>query len=318
MDKLRVLHVTNNFPSEKNPIFGIFVKEQIESLEALNVKNEVFFINSRYKGKIEYLKSFFRLSFKLMTSKYDIIHCHHSFSGIIFLLTLRFIDNNCVLTYQNPPSKEGGILIFKILLFFFDKIIFKNQVNSFKSKKINVIPNGVNLNFFRQINYIKSINKLNLDINKKYILFMDSYKKRKQKRIDKFQSVISSLKKIDKSVEPLFLFNTKRSDIPYYINASSLHIITSDFEGSPNSVKECLACNVPIVSTPVGDVNNLIKDVKNCYLSSNFEVSNIVKLSIISLSSNQKSNGRNRIKKLNLTMENISMKIINLYKDILQ
>ena len=89
MDKIRVLHVTNNFPSEKNPIFGIFVKEQIESLEALNVKNEVFFINSRYKGKIEYLKSFFRLSFKLMTSKYDIIHCHHSCSGIIFLLTLR-------------------------------------------------------------------------------------------------------------------------------------------------------------------------------------------------------------------------------------
>ena len=225
--------------------------------------------------------------------------------------------NNCVLSYQNPPSNEGSILLFKIISFFFDKIIFKNKVPSLQSEKIHVIPNGVNLKFFGQIDSKMAKNKLNLDVKKKYVLFMDSYKKRKQKRIDKFKNVIFELKKNDKHIEPLFLFNTKRSDIPYYINASSLHIITSDFEGSPNSVKECLACNVPVVSTPVGDVKNLIKDVNNCYLSSNFDVSNIVNLSILSLSGKLKCNGREKIKKLNLSMEDVGVKIINLYRSVL-
>ena len=33
------------------------------------------------------------------------------------------------------------------------------------------------------------------------------------------------------------MINTKRSDVPYYFNARSVHLATSDFEGSPNSVK---------------------------------------------------------------------------------
>lgn len=49
---MKVLHITNNYPTEKFPIFGIFVKEQIDSLTELGVENEVFFIKGREKGKI--------------------------------------------------------------------------------------------------------------------------------------------------------------------------------------------------------------------------------------------------------------------------
>ena len=54
---MKVLHITNNYPTPNFPIFGIFVKEQIDSLSALGVENEVFFINGREKGKLEYVKS---------------------------------------------------------------------------------------------------------------------------------------------------------------------------------------------------------------------------------------------------------------------
>ena len=50
---MKVLHITNNFPSEINPIFGIFVKEQIQSLNKIDDSNDVFFINGRENGKIQ-------------------------------------------------------------------------------------------------------------------------------------------------------------------------------------------------------------------------------------------------------------------------
>lgn len=54
---MEILHITNNYPTENHSIFGIFVKEQIESLTKLGIENEVFFINAMEKGRIEYLKS---------------------------------------------------------------------------------------------------------------------------------------------------------------------------------------------------------------------------------------------------------------------
>lgn len=87
---MKILHITNNFPTKQYPVFGIFVKEQIESLSKLGVANEVFFINGREQGKKAYWRAIKDLRSKLKNGDYDLLHCHHSFSAIILFLTLRF------------------------------------------------------------------------------------------------------------------------------------------------------------------------------------------------------------------------------------
>jgi hypothetical protein len=67
---MKILHITNNYPTTKHPIFGIFVKEQIDSLNTLDFKNEVLFINGREKGKFEYLRSIFKIRKKLKHENY--------------------------------------------------------------------------------------------------------------------------------------------------------------------------------------------------------------------------------------------------------
>ena len=67
---MKVLHVTNNYPTTNFPIFGIFVKEQIESLVETGVECEVFFINGKENGKIEYFKS-------NMTKNHSKEYCSH-------------------------------------------------------------------------------------------------------------------------------------------------------------------------------------------------------------------------------------------------
>src|SRR5699024_4954863 len=73
---------------------------------------------------------------------------------------------------------------------------------------------------------------------------------------------------LDDSVELLELKDKTREEVNLLFNASDLLLMTSFTEGSPQVVKEALACNTPIVSTDVGDVKSLICDVNNCYITS--------------------------------------------------
>ena len=310
---MNILHVTNNFPSKKFPIYGIFVKEQIDSLSEKGVNNQVIYINGRGGGKLEYFKSYFKILLKLLTNNFDCIHCHHSFSGILFILTFGFLFNKSVLSFQNPPSKEVSFIPFNFIAFFFDLIIIKNKVEKINHSKIRVIPNGVNVDFFCDlpINFAKK--KLKLSTKKKYILFMDSNSRRTQKRLDRYNDVINNLKLDFPEIEPLILKNTERELIPLFINSSSLHLITSDFEGSPNSVKECMACNVPVVSTPVGDIFDNFGDLQNCLVAKDFDVKSLTKLCKKILSQKILNNSRDKIFKLKFTSSLVADQLIKIY-----
>lgn len=309
---MKILHITNNYPTKKFPIFGIFVKEQIESLNNEGIESDIFFVNARENGKLEYLRSLSSLSKKLRNN-YDILHCHHAFSAVLLLLTFSSNKFKKICSYQNPPEREGGLLLFKLIKFFFNGIILKNA----KSKYDNVfyLPNGTNTDFFIEHNKIESKKKLSLDEKKNYIIFMDSYKKRAQKRVDKFDKVIELLVKNNNpyQIAPIKLTNTNRNFIPYYLSASSVHLITSDFEGSPNSVKECIACNTSVVSTPVGNIHDLIADVDGSYISKSFDCNELAQLVIKALK-HKKVSSRKKLFEKKLDIKSVSSNLVKLYK----
>ena len=319
MSKIRVLHITNNFPTKRFPIFGIFVKEQINSLTNFDLENDVFFINGRENGRIAYFNAIKVLRKKLKNSNYDLIHCHHSFSTLILFLTFKFTSVKKIVSYQNPPKHEGGWWLFYLIYFFFDGIILKSNIKLLKKlKKVYYLPNGVDTNFFRPINVAQSLLKTGLKSNKKYILFMDSYKRRFQKRLDRFRNTIEILTKNGNpyNIAPLILTNTNRSLIPFYMNASKLHLLTSDFEGSPNSVKECLSCNTPVVSCPVGSINDLIGDIEGCYISKSFDPEELADLVIKCLSA-KSFRGRKKLLSKKLDINSIALRLKEIYKSIL-
>ena len=313
---MKVLHITNNYPTNIHPIFGIFVKEQIDSLTNIGIDNEIFFINGREFGRKAYWIAIKQLRKKLKNANYDILHCHHSFTTIILFLTFRWYQSKRIVSYQNPPKKEGGIFLFTIIKLFFSGVILKNT----KSNKKNIfyLPNGTNTDFFKEYSREESIRKLNLDENRNYIIFMDSNKeKRSQKRVDRFDKVIDLLLKNENpfNIVPLKLTNTNRNLMPYYLSASSLHIITSDFEGSPNSVKECIACNTPVVSTPVGNIDDLIGNIKGCYISQSFDCKELAELVIKSLN-HKNFSSREKLFDKKLDIKSVAEKLLNIYKSI--
>lgn len=313
---MKVLHITNNYPTATYPIFGIFVKEQICSLSDHNIQCDVFFINGREKGKLEYLKAISRLRKYLSKNQFDIIHCHHVLSAICLILSGYAKENKTIVSFQNDPVNELGQIFFKFIKKYAKAIILKNNSPLIDNKNVYYLPNGVNTNFFKQSDKKEAYIKLNLDLSKKYILFVSSNFIRKQKRYDRFQTTISILKEKHHNLEELSLINTRRELIPFYFNAADIHLLTSDFEGSPNSVKEAMACNTSVVSTDVGNVKELLENVKGSFVSSSNDTKELARLVEIALNSKER-NGREKIIQLELDIDSVAKKLIDIYKKVL-
>ena len=116
------------------------------------------------------------------------------------------------------------------------------------------------------------------------------------------------------NIEELKLINTERSLIPYYFNAASLHLLTSDFEGSPNSVKEAMACNIPVVSTDVGNVKEMLSGVEGSYVASTNNAEELAELVYKALNNKNNINSREVLIQKKLDIESVAKNIITIYK----
>ena len=311
---MKILHITNAYPIKSYSSFGIFIKEQIDSLNDPEFQNDFIFINGWEKGKVEYLRSVSKI--KKLVKKYDIVHCHHVYSAFTYLLS--FSKKPFIFSLLGDINSRPLIdkILFKICKIFSKKVIYKNSLRS--DPKMLYLPNGVNLNLFSEIDQIKAKKEIGLDPTKNYILFVSANGiKNKIKRFDKFEQIIKRLSERNYNFIPLVLQGVNREKVPYYYNASDLMLLTSDHEGSPNAVKEAMACNLPVVSTNVGNVSLMLENCKDSFVARLNTVDEMAELVVQSLNLND-HNGRDIIVAKELDMKSTAKKIEKLYREIMK
>lgn len=317
---MKVLHITTNYPTPEYPIFGIFVKEQVESLEKLGIKCDVLYCDRKGRGTWSYFTYIPKVFFKVIRGKYDIIHCHHALSALILTCTFIPLFKKCVVSYQNDPTTEWKINVFPLIHRLFKAIIIKNNSQYLKFPKTHYLPNGCNQDFFVPMDMEECKGELGLDPARRYILYMDSNKGvRTQKRKDRFDATLAILREEyhHNDIEEIVLRNTPRELIPYYINSCSLHLISSDFEGSPNSVKECMCCNTPVVSTDVGNVREMIGDIPGAYVVEEPTAEALAKACDAVLSSDRPFEGREPFLAKGYSMATVAEKLVLIYESCL-
>ena len=318
---MRVLHITCNYPTKEHPVYGIFVKEQVESLQKEGIECDVLFSNGKEKGGMrEHRASISKVRKLLRENHYDVIHCHHSISGLILLLAGGVFSNKCVLSYQNDPTREfGGKWLFRVLYPFFNKVIIKNTSPYLDKKKVIYLPNGTNAEFFKPMDRNACREKLGWDKEMHYILYMDSNKgTRTQKRHDRYEETLRIVRETIPNIVSVELSNTPREEIPVYMNACDLHLMTSDFEGSPNSVKECLCCNTPVACTDVGNVKDMMGDILGCYVTKEKDAKELAECVIKVLLSKEEFKGRDLFLAKGYGIENVARKLKRLYESIIK
>ena len=310
---MKVLHITNAFPYSEYNSYGIFIKEQIDSLEKLGIENDVFFINAKKFGYKEYIRALTMLNGVIEESRPDLIHCHHELSLLSTLLNIK--KQPKVLSLLGDIQKRSKLnqIIFRLVRNRAQGIIVKNKLQ----ENFHYIPNGVNLDFFKPIDKIEAKTRLNLSSGTNYVLFVTASLNNPIKRYDKFQSILEGMNGHEKIFEPLVMSGVTRSEVPFYFNSCDLLLLTSDHEGSPNAVKEAMACNLPIVSTDVGNVKELFGESKGNFVSPSGTVEEMVALSL-KASASSKSEGRDRLEYLGLEINNVAKEIHKVYNDLLK
>lgn len=303
------------FVSSGNTTGGIstIVKSQGKSLEKKDSYVEYFTINSN--GFYGYTISIFKLRRYLKDKNPNIIHAHYSLSAFVASLAT---SKPLVVSLMGSDVKEKkwNNLIIKLFNYiFWDICIVKSDdlKKSLGIKNAIVIPNGVDVEKFTPMDKEEAVLKLGWEFDKKNILF-PANPKRKEKNFSLAQKAIKLLG-IDNYAFH-YLDNVDNNIMPLYFNASDILLLTSLWEGSPNVIKEAMACNCPIVSTEVGDVKWVLGDTEGCYLTS-FKPEDMAKKITLALDFAKKTNGRKRIIELGLDSETVAKNIIEIYKEVL-
>lgn len=265
---MKVLHVTNAYPSEQAPVKGIFVKEQIDSLAAQGVRAEVYSISKERDGVLAYLKAWWHLL--RHARHYDVVHCHHVLVGLLGMLAVP--RRKLMVSFMNDGrhNLKGKLALFGWPLFWLLTLyckwkVYKSRLpGRFAGQGAVLLPNGVNVEHFSLADRQAARQALGLAADKRYVLFVSANSVRPEKRVDLFNEAVATAQASDPAVEPLIMTQASRDEVPHYFNAASVHLLASDFEGSPNSVREALACGTPVVARDVGGVGYILEGVQGC------------------------------------------------------
>lgn len=318
---MKILIVTNVYPSLEYPYHGIFVAEQVSAVKRQypDVDFDIHYING-FKGKLEYLKSIIGVSRRINRGKYDLVHIHYGLAGIYLYWPFLKKIPTIVTFHGSDIQPKGGngklsVMVSRKAAKMADAAIVLNDEMEAMVKpycsNTHMIPCSVNIETFRPLEKTES--------NKNVQIVFPSNHERSVKNYPLFCNVLNILKeKYGIEAEERELKNMTRKEIAQLYSNADVLLMTSKSEGSPQAVKEAMACNLPCVSTPVGDVSVLLEGVKDSYVAKEHNAEELAILVIKALKKNGKGlSGREKALQLQLDEESIANKIYNLYSDIL-
>lgn len=309
---MKVLFVS----SGKNGDVSEIVKNQGDSLANKGIEVEYYLIKPGLYG---YITSIPKIRKKYKIGNYDLVHAHYSLSAFSASLAGRF---PLVVSLMGSDVYLAGI--FRLIARFF--ILFRWNAVIVKSahlkEKLNIknayiVPNGVNMKRFAPIPANIAREKLGLSLDLRLIAFI-AYSNRPEKNLQLATESVKSINHNDIVLK--HVSNVPNDMVPYYLNASDILLLTSKWEGSPNVIKEAMACNCPIVASDVGDIRWLLGETEGCYLTSfnPADISEKIVLALDFAKTKGKTNGRNRIIELDLDDETVALKIQAIYSKVLK
>lgn len=289
--------------------FSPFVIEQAKALE--NQGCEIDYFGVQGKGLGGYLRNYSSLKEKILQFHPDIVHAHYGLSGLLANLQRKV---PVVTTYHGSDINDKKVLPFSRLSMILSKW------NFFVSKKIleiakpirnySLLPCGIDLSDMQLLGRTGARDELGWTFDKRYVLFAGAFDN-VVKNAPLAKKAVALLG--DTDVELVELKGYSREEVTLLMCAVDVFLMTSITEGSPQVIKEAMACGCPIVSVDVGDVKERVMGVEGCFVSDTRDSHELAGLLLKACAYKGKTNGRERIVADELDNRLVAEKLLSVY-----
>ncbi|XZE54982.1 glycosyltransferase [Planctomycetaceae bacterium SH139] len=327
---MRVLMICPELPRAESPGSMAPTARQIESLGKMGL--EINTVDMAGIPKLKYLQVLPRI--RRLAQQADLIHAHFGYCGWLAklgpLLTRRrppivmsFMGDDLLGTPKNEAGQlewlsRQMVRLNRILANQVAEVIVKSaqMAEVLAPLKVNVIPNGVDTQLFRPCARREACMLLGFDPDRLRVLFPGNPDNPRKGYQFAVAAVDVAARQLDGPLDLIPLWNVPPDQVSLYMNACDAMAMTSLIEGSPNVVKEGLACDLPIVGVPVGDVHQQLLDVPGCQCGERDANQFGHSLAEV-LKTGRRSEGRRAIFDRGLDLESVAKKILNLYQRVL-
>ena len=326
---MKVLAVTNMYPTATCPAQGTFVERQIESLRPL-VDIELMHIDRMESGRGEYAHVRARMKEAISETRPDLIHLMYGGALAALAATaaqnLPFVLSVCGSDLLGDPQRswkrrafgKATVLATKLAALRADAIIAKSQQLASRlpvlvpAGKIHVIPNGVDLDRFRPLDTAACRERLGWSDKEFHVLFTGDPANETKRYVDA-QLAMERLNARGVPARLQLMRGVSHEQVPVWLNAAHVLLLCSLHEGSPNIVKESLACECPVVATNVGDVAERLLGMEGCYVV-NRDVDNFASCLEKVFRSGSRLCSRNKMMAISLPA--IAQRIATIYQNV--
>lgn len=313
-EKMKVLIVCSHRHYSTSGI-APFVEEQAETLRQSGVEVAYFVI--RKKGILGYLRERKAFLQKLLDFNPDIVHAHVGMSGLLANLQRKV---PVVTTYHGSDINRWKGFVYSWAAMRLSKWnIFVSRRLFDKAgapAKSCVIPCAVDTDLFVPMERTACRAYFNMVKDDYYILFSKAFSVPVKNYPLAKAAILLLQQKVQRPVHLVELKGYTRQEVAMLMNACDCGLMTSFSEGSPQFVKESLACNCPIVSTDVGDVSDVIAGIEGCSLTT-YEPEDVCEKLYACISTERKNMNTHEYIVDSFGEKRVAVQIMNLYKNIL-
>jgi glycosyltransferase involved in cell wall biosynthesis len=244
---MRALVVTNMYPTSARPALGRFVQDQVEALRRIDgIEVELFAFPP---GLRSYPRAARELRRRHRGERFDVIHAHFGLTawpalalrGAPHVVTFHGTD----LAHPRSGRLSRVVLRFVDLAATVSASLARERIpGAGAQRRVAVLPCGVDLARFRPLPRAEARAQLGLHPDAPCLLF-PADPTRAEKRFDRARELAGD-------VPLLTLGDVPPDEVPLWVNAANAVLVPSEREGFGLAVLEALACDVPVLATPVG------------------------------------------------------------------
>ena len=292
--------------------FAPFIIEQADALAKSGC--EVEWLGLQGKGVSGYLKNLPDLREKIKGFGPDVIHAHYGLSGLLANLQRKV---PVVTTYHGSDINDPSVLRFSRMamrLSAWNVFVSRKTLGIANPKrKFALIPCGIDMSELQLTEKEAARDRIGLDTSKRYVLFAGAFDNA-VKNAQLAKEAIASLQ--DVSVELLELKGYSRDEVTLLMCAADAFLMTSHSEGSPQVIKEAMACGCPIVSVDVGDVKERVEGVDGCFVANANDPQELAGLLVKAFAHEGKTKGRERIIADGMDNQLVASRLIDIYNKV--